>query len=74
MNNSNLKDKVTTICGLVFAVSTALLAIDVPPVVKTVCGVLAAVSVALIGYFTGKAPSGAQKTEGQVTEGNIKNP
>jgi len=79
MNNSNLKDTLSTICGIVFAICAALVTANagglaLPAEVVTVCGVLAAVSGAIIGFLTGKAPSGAKKTPEQVAAANPPKP
>lgn len=76
MNTSNLKDTVTTISGLVGTVAGAVLASGLPlsPTVKSILGLIVAISVGLIGYFTGKTPSGANKTNNQLGEQNKSNP
>ena len=49
------KDKITNICGLIFAVAGSIAAIDsVPAKVRMIAGFAAAVSGAIIGYYTGK--------------------
>jgi len=53
-----MKDKITTLAGLLFVVSGSIIAVDgVPPKVKVACGIIAAVSGGIIGYFTGKKPN-----------------
>ena len=76
MNTSNLKDTVTTIAGILASVGGTILAADVAlsPAVKTILGVAVAVSLGLIGWFTGKAPSGASKTDNQLGDQNKTNP
>jgi hypothetical protein len=74
MNTSNLKDKVTTICGLVLVIGGSLLAVELPPNVKNAIGVAMAVAGGLIGYFTGKSPSGVIKTDNQANDQNKPNP
>ena len=75
---SNFKDTITSICGLIVAIGGAILGISVggvivlPVVATTIVGVLVAIATALIGYFTGKAPNGALKTDSQVIAGNQK--
>jgi VIT1/CCC1 family predicted Fe2+/Mn2+ transporter len=73
MNNSNLKDTLSTICGVVLAICTTLLATlsTMPTWLKTTCGILIAISGAVIGVLTGKAPNGTTKTEVQVKNQNI---
>lgn len=73
--NSNLKDTITNICGIIFVICTALLTatasgLILPLWITTASGILVAVSGGLIGYFTGKAPSGLPKTPGQVANAN----
>ena len=76
INTSNLKDTVTTICGIIVAIGGSLLGagIELPVQVKSVLGVLMAISLGLIGWFTGKSPSGADKTDKQIVEQNKLNP
>lgn len=76
---SNLKDTLSTIAGLVFAVASAILAatasgLVLPAWLTTACGVAVAISGALIGFLTGKAPSGKAKTEEQVVASNVPDP
>lgn len=75
--NSNLKDKITNICGIVFAICTFLVSstlggLTLPTWVTTAAGLLAAISGGIIGYFTGKKPDGSVKSDSQVTESNAK--
>jgi hypothetical protein len=77
--NSNLKDQITNICGIIFAVCTALLTattqgVTLPSWVTGVAGVLIAISGGIIGYLTGKTPSGISKTDKQISAGNNPNP
>ena len=74
MNASNFKDTLTTICGLVFTVAGSMLALELSPKVKMFAGFAMAISGGIIGWLTGKAPSGAVKTESQVEGQNVKNP
>jgi hypothetical protein len=72
MNTSNLKDKITSIGALVVVIAGAVNAYLQS---QTGDGInwtqlIMAVVVAVIGYFTGKAPSGAPKTPTQVAEQN----
>ena len=58
----NLKDTVSTICGLLFAISTSLLVVpSLPGWVTTALGIIMAVSGAIIGVMTGKNPNGSTK-------------
>lgn len=79
MNNSNLKDTLTTIFGILGAISGSILAaasggLEIPPAVKAICGGVAAISVGVIGWLTGKAPNATTKTDSQVVAGNVPNP
>lgn len=58
----NFKDTATTICGFVFAVSTALLVVpSLPAWATTALGLVMALSGAIIGVLTGKNPNGSTK-------------
>lgn len=60
---TNLKDTLSTICGIVFAVCVALLAVPGLPVIVTqIATGGVAVSGAIIGILTGKNPNGTTKT------------
>lgn len=77
--NSNLKDKISTICGIILAICTALLTTNIsgvtlPTWLSATAGILIAISGGLIGYFTGKTPSGITKTPNQVAAGNEPDP
>jgi hypothetical protein len=62
-NMKNLKDTLTTICGLIAAVSTSLIAIpQVTGTVQTIAVIAGAVSIAIIGYFNGKTSTGKKKS------------
>lgn len=72
MNISNIKDTLTTICGLVVAVGGSLLALDgIPTNVKAIVGIAVAVSVGVIGWLTGKAPDATTKTTSQLKDQNV---
>ena len=73
---SNIKDKLSTICGLIGAITGALLisGVDLPAWLKTVCGATSAVCLAIIGYLTGKTPAAKPKTEEQVIDQNAPKP
>ena len=73
---SNLKDKLSTICGLLGAVAGAILlsGVELPAWLKTVCGATSAVCLAIIGYLTGKTPAAKPKTEEQVIDQNAPKP
>lgn len=78
-NTSNLKDTVSTVFGILGAVAGSILiagqsGVVLPPIIITICGVISAISIGVIGWLTGKAPSAAKKTTGQVIEQNLPNP
>lgn len=73
--NSNLKDTLSTVfgllavvCGAIVSVATAGVAL--PAVVVTIATVGGAISVGIIGWLTGKTPSGDKKTPEQIVDGN----
>jgi flagellar motor component MotA len=79
MNTSNLKDTVTTICGIVFVIASTLLGLNLqgialPHVIIVIAGTLVAVTTAVTMYLTGKAPNGTNKTDNQIGDQNKKNP
>lgn len=59
---TNLKDKITNLCGSLIlaatAVATFAISMNLPTWVPAVCGLVAALSTATIAYFTGKGPDG----------------
>jgi hypothetical protein len=77
MNTSNLKDKLSTICGIIFALCTALITTGVsgvalPTWLTAGAGIVAAICGAIIGVLTGKAPNASTKSDSQVAAGNAK--
>lgn len=76
METSNIKDKLSTICGLLGAISGAILlsGVELPAWLKTVCGATSAICLAVIGYLTGKTPAARPKTEDQVIDQNEPKP
>jgi hypothetical protein len=76
MNTSNLKDTITTIASLLAVVAGAVNAYLQS---NTGAGIdyfqlIGIVALAVIGYFTGKTPSGATKTDAQAAEQNPPKP
>lgn len=58
----NLKDKISTICGILFAICVALMAVpNLPILVTQIAAGGMAVSGAVIGILTGKNPNGSTK-------------
>ena len=71
-NVSNLKDTLTTICGLIFTIGSVLLTVNgVPENSKVIVGIAVAVSGGIIGWLTGKAPDGAAKTDNRLKDQNV---
>jgi hypothetical protein len=71
----NLKDTLSTICGIIFAICTALVTtgvsgVTLPTWLITASGILIAVSGAILGWLTGKNPNATAKTDTQVTNAN----
>jgi hypothetical protein len=63
MTNLNIKDTISTICGVVFAICVALMAVpNLPVIVTQIAAGGMAVSGAIIGILTGKNPNGTTKT------------
>jgi hypothetical protein len=66
----NLKDKITTISGLLFVICGAVLGVQtqypLPKCVVTIAAVLASVCAAVTMYMTGKNPNGTTKTSEQA--------
>lgn len=76
---SNLKDTLTTWCGVLFAVSSGIVAaamggLALPSWLTASSGAVAAISGGIIGFLTGKAPNATKKTDSQVEAGNAPNP
>ena len=62
----NLKDTVTTICGIIIAICGAILGLSVsgialPTWVITVCTILSAIAAAINGVLIGRNPNGSVK-------------
>ncbi len=76
---SNIKDKVSTICGVLAAIGGGILVVGqsgvvLPSWLTAAAGTTVAVCTAIIGYLTGKAPNATVKTTSQVVDQNTKNP
>ncbi len=73
----NSKDTISTICGIVFAIGTSLLAIQtqisLPPIVITIAGSLVALSGGILGVATGKNADMSTKTPEQVAAASAPN-
>lgn len=67
----NLKDTVTTICGILIAVSGTVYTLTqagivLPTQVTTIATAVGIIAMAVLGYFTGKNPDGTKKTSDQI--------
>ena len=76
---SNIKDKLSTFCGVLVAIAGGVLVAQtaglvLPTWLVATCGSVVAIGTAIIGYLTGKTPAAAKKTEDQVIEQNKPNP
>ena len=76
---SNLKDKLSTFCGILAAICGALLVagesgVTLPGWLKATAGAVSAVCLAVIGYLTGKTPAAKPKTEKQIVDQNLPKP
>lgn len=72
---NNLKDNLTTICGIIAAICSVLITthiggLNLPTWLITTCSVLSAISLAIIGFLTGKNPNGTTKTSVQISNDN----
>ncbi len=67
----NLKDKISTVCGIVLLISGCILSVTtagvaLPVVVVTSATLGASISGGLLAYLTGKNPDGSTKTVEQI--------
>ena len=77
--SSNIKDKVSTIFGILAAIAGGLLTVGqngvtLPSWVTAVASSIVAISIAVIGYLTGKTPAANVKTPDQVVDQNKPEP
>lgn len=72
----NIKDTLTTICGIMIAASGTILTVDktvpgfVPEKISTIGAVMGVVALSVLGYLTGKNPDGSTKSVAQVEAQN----
>jgi hypothetical protein len=71
----NIKSTLTTIAGIMGAISVAIIGIAsqgvvLPGWLNTTAVVLGGLSVAIIGFLTGKLPNGTAKTPEQIANAN----
>ncbi len=76
---SNIKDKLSTFCGILAAICGGILVagqsgLVLPGWVNATAGAVSAVCLAIIGYLTGKTPAAKPKTEDQVVDQNLPKP
>lgn len=69
----NLKDTVTTICGILIALSGAVYAatqagVILPPSIVQGAVLIGIVATSVLAYFTGKNPNGTKKSAEQITD------
>ena len=59
----NLKDTVSTICGLIIALATTLKlkGVVLPPTIDNILNIAAVLSIVVVGYLQGKNPNGSTK-------------
>lgn len=72
---TNLKDKVSNVCGFVFAIAGIILTLPtmgivLPAVIITVATASVTVSGGVIAYLTGKQPNGTAKSSSAVEQQN----
>jgi len=65
---ANFKDTVSSICGLIVAIGTAVFAagITMPVWLQTGLGLLMAISVGVLGFLQGRNADGSSKTKNQA--------
>jgi hypothetical protein len=69
----NLKDRISTICGIILLISGCILTVStagvaLPVVVTTYATLGASISGGVLAYLTGKNPDGSTKTASQINE------
>lgn len=62
----NLKDTLTTICGVLGLICGVIVTLPldgaiITPTLKTIAGAIASLSIAIIGFMSGKNPNGSTK-------------
>lgn len=72
----NIKDTLTTICGILIAASGAVMTINqtspgfLPEKIVTIATVAGVAALSVLGYLTGKNPDGSTKSAEQVAKQN----
>ena len=77
--SSNIKDKLSTIFGILGAIAGGILTVGqngiaLPSWLTAVSSSTVALSIAVIGYLTGKTPAANAKTPDQVVDQNKPEP
>ena len=78
--SSNIKDKLSTIFGVLAFIAGAVLTagqtpgISLPSKITIACSAIVTISALVIGYLTGKTPAANVKTPDQVVEQNQPKP
>jgi uncharacterized membrane protein HdeD (DUF308 family) len=72
---TNIKDTLSTICGVLLAIAGAILSLQttgiiLPAWVNTTTMIVAAIASAIIAYLTGKNPNGKAKSNNQISTQN----
>lgn len=72
MKNSNLKDTITTICGILILASGTILTLTqsgiiLPTWLHSVGIAVGVIAGSVLAYFTGKNPNGTTKTDEQIS-------
>ncbi len=76
---SNLKDRLTTIAGIILALTGTVLTLEkagvvLPSYVTTTATALGIIAGSVVAYLTGKSPDGTTKTPEQVVNQNADAP
>lgn len=74
---SNIKDKLSTFCGILIAIAGSVLVagqsgLVLPTWLTATAGSIVAIGTGIIGYLTGKAPNAIKKVPTQVVQQNVK--
>lgn len=69
----NLKDTVTTICGIIIALSGGIYAADqagiiLPPKIVSFSVLAGIIATSVLAYFSGKNPNGSTKSPEQIAD------
>jgi hypothetical protein len=76
--SSNIKDTISTICGILLAICIPVEALQLagsivlPTSISPILVAIIAICTGVNGYLTGKAPAGTVKSPAEVIQGNSK--